>query len=413
MNFGCNNNNNTEKNTPCISPGIPLTFPWHSVAIKCSILVRVAVVLLLHTSYGRRYSSVWFTRPSSSLFAILVDPWWAAHQLREDVYRDTLAYRNKLTFHHWSKKRDFMTQPNYYSNTKSSSLGLRALLSPIFSTTSNSNLLLGILLSFVDLLVSYYLYEVAKDTLWNDYVNAEIKLEQSMDQTLHPKKYYLFGIGATSPNDIQSTCIIPYNHIPSLVSIMYFCNPISVISSCAALSCQSIAFALFLLTFHCAYLGQTWQTGLFLGMLTIAEQDLFFLYAMAIPVLSLLLRKARNNRNKRVRTVITATVSASLLGATFLSIFIFSIYIIYSTRTTNKEKHAIIFLHYLLLHNDSEERNLSPSLSLQWYFYQQVFHQFQLYFKIILEVAPYIFIIPLTIRLHRFPLSLVSAIQFQ
>jgi hypothetical protein len=132
-----------------------------------------------------------------------------------------------------------------------------------------------------------------------------------MDESILPKKYLLFGIENAienaNPTDIQQpTTIIPFDHMPSFVSIIYFCSPISVISSCAALSCQSIAFALPLLTFHCAYMGQTLLTGLVLGMLVIEEQDLFFLSSISIPVLILLLRTARRRGNNN--KVVVATV---------------------------------------------------------------------------------------------------------
>jgi hypothetical protein len=406
------NNNSGNNNTPSFRP-------WQSCAIKCCIFVRFAMVILLHSRSCRQYASVLLTRPNSSLLAVLVDPWWTAHQLREDIYRDQLAYSHKLKFHdglQLQREASMITLPNtYYFNTKSSSLGLRKLLLPILSIRSrsavdsnhNMNMLLGMLLSCIDLFVSYYLYLVAKCTLWNVHVKAEQILEQSMDKSILPKKYYLFAIDTANPTYIQQpTSIIPYDHIPSFVSIIYFCSPISVISSCAALSCQSIAFALLLLTFHCAYMGQTRLTGLVLGMLVIVEQDLFFLFSISIPVLILLLRTARRRGNNN--KVVVANVSASLIGTTTLSILFFSLFILYNSPTTNRQQHPIKMLLYLLVHDYDEERNLSPSLSLQWYFYQQVFHQFRLYFRIILEGVPYIFIIPLIIRLHRFPLSLVS-----
>lgn len=393
---------------------------WQSRTVKYCIFVRFALIILLHSCTYRQYASVLLTRPTSSFYAVLVDPWWTAHQLREDIYRDQLAYTHMLKLHNGLQEQQeasMTTLPStFYFNTKSSSLGLRKLLSPILSTSctssafdgnDNMNMLLGMLLSSIDLFVSYYLYLVAKCTLWNGHVNAERKLEQNMDKAILPKKYYLFGMDITNRGDAQPSSIISYDHIPSLVSIIYFCSPISVLSSCAALSCQSITFALFLLIFHCAYMGKTWQTGLVLGMLIIIEQDLFFLFSLSMPVLILLLRTIRRRSNNNDKLMV-ATVSAKLIGTTILSIFFCSLYILYSLPTTNGRKHPIKILLDLSVRSDGEERNLSPSLSLQWYFYQQVFHQFRSYFKIILEGVPYIFIIPLIIRLHRFPLALVS-----
>jgi hypothetical protein len=121
-------------------------------------------------------------------------------------------------------------------------------------------------------------------------------------------------------------------------------------------------------------MGQTLLTGLVLGMLVIEEQDLFFLSSISIPVLILLLRTARRRGNNN--KLLSQLFKHHLLGLPFFPFYFLSslFFRILLQRIGRKIPSKCCFL----VQEYGEERNLSPSLSLQWYFYQQVFHQFRL-----------------------------------
>lgn len=141
------------------------------------------------------------------------------------------------------------------------------------------------------------------------------------------------------------------------------------------------------------------------------EQDLFYFIAMILPILLLLLRRVPKRRQKNIKAI--RVTSFSLLWATSLGIFagILVIHVIFLFKDTAPKQNLLKLLYVLLFHNSGEVINLSPSLSMQWYFFQQVFHQFRAYFKTIFVGAPYLFVIPLAIRLYRFPFTLVRTVH--
>jgi len=361
------------------------------------------MVLILHY-FGTSFLLM-TQRPNSSLFAVMVDPWWTSHQLREDIYRQQLASKNKLILH--QRQAEDISSHAYFGIAQSSSLALRAIL--LMISSNPTKLLLGLLSICIDFIVSYHLYLVAKHVLWNEHVDNEIRLEQRMDKAILPTMNYIFGIPIRTNDTNPEQYIIAYSDIPSLASILYFCNPISVVSSSAMFSFQSVSYAIFLRIFHSAYIGQTWQTGILLGLWVTLEQDLFYFIAMILPILILLLRRVPKRRQKNIKAI--TVTSISLLWATSLGIFtgILVIYVIFFFRSTAPKQNLLKMLYVLFFHNNGEVINLSPSLSMQWYFFQQVFHQFRVYFKTIFVGAPYLFVIPLAIRLYRFPFTLATS----
>jgi phosphatidylinositol glycan class U len=50
-----------------------------------------------------------------------------------------------------------------------------------------------------------------------------------------------------------------------------------------------------------------------------------------------------------------------------------------------------------------------PSMGLHWYMFVQMFDRFRPYFTVFVSGIPAMFVIPLTIRLHRYPSVLVSS----
>ena len=51
--------------------------------------------------------------------------------------------------------------------------------------------------------------------------------------------------------------------------------------------------------------------------------------------------------------------------------------------------------------------DLNPNLGLQWYLCMQLFSRFRRYFVILINGLSYAFLVPLTVRLYRYPMVLV------
>jgi len=50
-----------------------------------------------------------------------------------------------------------------------------------------------------------------------------------------------------------------------------------------------------------------------------------------------------------------------------------------------------------------------PNLGMHWYLFIQMFQRFQTYFVVVWSGLPYVFIVPIALRLHRYPLEMVSS----
>ncbi len=51
---------------------------------------------------------------------------------------------------------------------------------------------------------------------------------------------------------------------------------------------------------------------------------------------------------------------------------------------------------------------LSPNIGLQWYLFMNLFERWKTFFEIIIKGLPFLLFIPLSIRLYRYPIALVS-----
>lgn len=52
----------------------------------------------------------------------------------------------------------------------------------------------------------------------------------------------------------------------------------------------------------------------------------------------------------------------------------------------------------------------SVNLGLLWYFQMQMFRRFRRYFLILINGLPYVVVVPIGLRLHRFPMVVVSLV---
>lgn len=53
-------------------------------------------------------------------------------------------------------------------------------------------------------------------------------------------------------------------------------------------------------------------------------------------------------------------------------------------------------------------KRVHPNLSVLWYLNMEVFERYRVYFAILIGGLPYLLLVPITLRLHRFPMVLVS-----
>jgi hypothetical protein len=52
-------------------------------------------------------------------------------------------------------------------------------------------------------------------------------------------------------------------------------------------------------------------------------------------------------------------------------------------------------------------KHLHPNFSVLWYLNMEIFERFRTYFAVLIGGLPYLLLLPVTIRLHRYPMVLV------
>jgi GPI transamidase subunit PIG-U len=57
-------------------------------------------------------------------------------------------------------------------------------------------------------------------------------------------------------------------------------------------------------------------------------------------------------------------------------------------------------------------KHVHPNLSVLWYLNMEIFERYRVYFAVLIGGLPYLLLVPITIRLHRYPMVLVSRHEF-
>lgn len=217
--------------------------------------------------------------------------------------------------------------------------------------------------------------------------------------------------------------ILTLDQVPLLVSLLYFSNPVSMIANCTG-SLRSIWDALALTSLYYATKpsSKTSKEGIpikvksassaaaFLALVTYVDVG----YAMLLVPILLWRGMLRDQKQK------SSLKSQRGQNNDWKAVLI--LYICYTT--------CLHFLASLLVGGDSNEYKSvmiqtmlpnvafvdqdqsgslpGPSMGLHWYFFVQMFDRFRSYFTVFVAGIPAMFVIPLTIRLHRYPSVLAA-----
>ena len=216
----------------------------------------------------------------------------------------------------------------------------------------------------------------------------------------------------------QKEPILTLKQIPLLVSLLYFSNPISIIANCTG-SLRSLWDALALVSLYYATkpshtiskegipikIKSMSSTAAFLALATYVDVG----YAtFLVPIL--LWRgmwrghsyyKGQNNDWQGLLTLYIC----SLAGLHYLA----SLLLGGSSVEYKSVMAQTILPNVAFLEQDASGSVPGPSMGLHWYFFVQMFDRFRSYFTVFVSGVPVMFILPLTIRLHRYPSVLTAS----
>jgi len=246
---------------------------------------------------------------------------------------------------------------------------------------------LGLLL--VDYAIARLLERIARFTLGSEKGDTEEELQTKMPAAIQPPRVHVFKI--TSSNGTQSdnkdkAPLLTTTDIPVLAANLYYASPITMLSSATYDCFQNVWCFLLLWSIYETMFNTTKKSRVSLAAvsLALATYGQPWSMAFAVPI-------CQSQKSFKSATV-------------FASLFLFCVL-------------WFQVLSFLLVGTEAywtwkPVTALTPNLGPRWYFQMQLFDRFHDYFAIMFAGLPYLVVIPLAIRLRRYPIVLVSLLSF-
>ena len=182
---------------------------------------------------------------------------------------------------------------------------------------------------------------------------------------------------------------------------MYFCNPIAIlVSSCT--SSPSLQGMLNMFIFIAVRIsmpsnvaGAKWRALLSTLSLALAVYIEPYHVVYLLPMAIWLSRSNDGN-----------PLNKGIVGATIASFCVWFGLLHGSSALLVEDYATVLAKTYGNVHGFV---NMSPNMGLSWYFFIQMFDRFRRYFVAMLNLLQFIFVAPLTIRLHNYPIVLTTA----
>ena len=234
-------------------------------------------------------------------------------------------------------------------------------------------------LLLVDFMIAKTVEQIALFTLKEDCRTKEERLQAKMPAAIQPPRGHIFQI-TSALDDGQPLLAAAY--IPVLTAQLYYASPITCISTGLFDSFQNVWCLLLLWSIHEMMFNVKKVPSLSLAALSLA------LAAYGRPwCVAFLVPICISQPSFKMANVFAMLF---LLCALWLQV-----------------------LSFLLVGTDAywtwkPARALTPNLGPIWYFQMQLFDRFHDFFAIMFSGLPFLVVAPLTMRLHRYPMALVS-----
>lgn len=305
---------------------------------------------------------------------------------------------------------------------------LLAAFQPLLSVQPRAmqDILTGLLITLIELGVALCLYEVSQRCLQMSSCNDpdEKRIELDMNERIWPRRAWVFGIKASSEgkegvnghdrtdaaSSLQScpNSVFDLSVIPQMCCLFYYANPLTILASVGTndQSFQSVFYLLLLLALREVVppIERAEQQGASQSKVISIPLSTFYLsfaayaeiypFVYLIPV-SLLAGNTLGNTEQAMKSCIAYFLLWSCLLHTLSTILVGSDWV-----NIQRKIYGDTYCF----------ANLSPNLGMHWYFSVQMFDRFRRYFVVLLNGLPYIFVIPLSIRIHKYPIPLATSL---
>ena len=306
---------------------------------------------------------------------------WAT-TIQSNPALSSLLVRATSTMEYWHELRAQHAVmgifPEEYKNRPMLYQFLLPLIEQLEYSGTFASIGIGIFLILVDFLVAWLIEQLGVYLLHHEHKDREDLFQLIMPESIQPKRATVFQLSwdqnATLPTDDEKPTSMSRSQFPTLGAMLYLYSPLTILCG-VQLSFQSLVFLGTLWTcYECSRprVNSSWAAFV-LAMVAYIEP---FLLVMVIPCFQL-------TKHSKSFLVFTAVYFTALHLLSFLLVGAFMVNINFP-----------IYSH--------------PNLGPLWYFTMQVFPRFQLFFQVMFAGLPYLLVLPLMIRLYRYPLVLAS-----
>lgn len=255
-----------------------------------------------------------------------------------------------------------------------------ALFQPILKYSEpQQRIIVGLCLIVVDILIAWSLERLGRFLVQQRKTEWEDERQDQVPEAIQPKLTHIFQVKK------ENNAMISSASIPFIMAQLYYLSPVTLLTSNVFVCFQNIP-VLFVL----AALFNAFQGSLIWGALGVALASYINIHHAIFLFPSVLL--IRERRKSISVFVFCFVVSAAALQA--LSLYLVG---------TDSYLFVVSLTHGWTF----QIQGIEPSLSTMWYLGMEMFDRFAVYFTILIGGAPYLLMLPLLIRLHRYPEALV------
>ncbi|GAX19859.1 phosphatidylinositol glycan, class U [Fistulifera solaris] len=258
---------------------------------------------------------------------------------------------------------------------------LLALFQPVSRLSeSQQHTTVGLCLIVVDLLIAWTLERLGKFVVQQRKTEWEDKLQEQVPEAIQPKLSHIFEVTK------ESNAVVNSATIPLLMAQLYYWSPITLLTSNVFVCYQNIP-----VLFSLIGLINASQGSLIWGALSLVLASYINVHHALFVVPSVILIRERR------KSVVVFLISFLSLASAMQAL---SLYLVGTSE--------FLLIAYASHIWTFQFQGIEPSLSTLWYFGMEMFDRFSMYFTVLMGGAPYLLVIPLWIRLYRYPEAMIA-----
>ena len=340
-------------------------------------ILRLALVLLPHwLPLDSIFPNNWLY--SSAFTSVLVRPHQTLSQVREA--RAILQLSGGK----------FSDAYNIFPTIRIQPLILASML-PVLEIP-NAELILSLLLLLIDFAIAYMLEAIGRQVLMspNQNIDQEENEQRQLPEAIRPQSAHIFPIYRSYDGSEDPKPLFSMESLPFLAARLYYWSPLVAMPGAIYHCYQNLPAFFMVASLYEAYreYGSYPLSTFYLAVASYMEPHCIVFLA---PLIAMAQQRSDSTNTQRSMVVCFALWSACLQ------------YLSYSLVGPSKYWDTLVTTW-------CSWKNLSPSLSLHWYFHMQLFSRFINYFRALLTGLPFMVVFPLMIRLHKYPMVIVSAV---